>query len=347
MKSLRTVAVSLGSALLLACVHVPPTNVSQDRFEYSQSLSDSWKRQTLINVVRLRYADAPVFLDINSVINTYSQSGTVSAGASVPESPDGNLLNLGGTHAWSNSPTVTFQPLQGDKFTKSLLRPIPPASLFQMMQAGWPVELIFPAAVRAINGIRNQSLGTPADPRYAEFLAALGRIQRSDAVGFRVVATKEGEAVVMIISRTDTDALKADSEAVRNLLGLEPDLHEFEIAFGTVPRSRHEVAMLTRSMLEIMLELGAGIEVPPLHIQEQRVLMGGEATDLKPLVRIHSGKQAPGDAYAAVPYKGHWFWIDDRDVPSKRLFTFMMILFSLSETGQPSAAPLVTIGAGK
>jgi hypothetical protein len=44
-----------------------------------------------------------------------------------------------------------------------------------------------------------------------------------------------------------------------------------------------------------------------------------------------------------VPYKDHWYWIDDTDLDSKRIFTFLMILFSLAETGQAPAAPVVTV----
>jgi hypothetical protein len=35
-------------------------------------------------------------------------------------------------------------------------------------------------------------------------------------------------------------------------------LKKVEVAFGSVPRSRSEIAMVTRSMVEIMLEVGAG-----------------------------------------------------------------------------------------
>ena len=51
----------------------------------------------------------------------------------------------------------------------------------------------------------------------------------------------------------------------------------------------------------------------------------------------------PADSYAAVPYKGHWYWIDDNDIASKRMFTFLLILSSLAETGQGLAAPVVTV----
>jgi hypothetical protein len=47
-----------------------------------------------------------------------------------------------------------------------------------------------------------------------------------------------------------------------------------------------------------------------------------------------------------VRYRDYWFWIDDRDVPSKQMLTFMMIVFSLLEKGDKEGAPIVTIPAG-
>ena len=41
-------------ALLAACAQVPPANLSHARFDYGQEIAESWKRQTLMNVVRLR-----------------------------------------------------------------------------------------------------------------------------------------------------------------------------------------------------------------------------------------------------------------------------------------------------
>jgi hypothetical protein len=104
--------------------------------------------------------------------------------------------------------------------------------------------------------------------------------------------------------------------------------------------------MLTRSMMEIILQLGYGIDLPAEHAAGGRALPGNwQAGDevAKPLVHIRSGAQAPEEAYAAVPYRGHWYWIDDADVASKRTFTFLMILFSLAETGQSTAVPVVTV----
>ena len=51
--------------LLPACTSMGPGTVPRDRFDYNTAISDSWKQQTLLNVVKLRYADMPLFEDID------------------------------------------------------------------------------------------------------------------------------------------------------------------------------------------------------------------------------------------------------------------------------------------
>jgi hypothetical protein len=341
------VAGMLALGALGGCASVSPQHITTDRMDYGQVVADSWKRQTLMNVVRLRYADAPVFLDVSSIINSYTVGGEASALATVPSRIDPNVLEFGATGKWSNTPTVTYQPLLGDRFTKSLLQPIPPASVFQLLQGGWGANLVFPTVVGSVNGLRNTSLGVAADPGFDELTDALTRIQRAGNIGIRVEARKDGGGVLAVIRRAERGTeLGEDSQRVRKLLGLGEDVSEFEIAYGLVPRKPNEVAMLTRSMMEIMLQLGFGVDLPAAHATGGRALPGqwqsGDA-QAKPLVRIRSGTEPPADAYAAVPYKGYWYWIDDTDVASKRTFTFLMILFSLAETGQTTAAPVVTV----
>jgi hypothetical protein len=341
----------LGSFALLGlagCTSVSPARVTTDRMDYGQVVAESWKRQTLLNVVRLRYADAPVFLEVASIINSYTVGGNANAQATLPSRPSApDVLQLGAAGNWSNTPTVTYQPLIGDRFTKSLLQPIPPVSVFQLLQGGWPANLVFRTVVGSVNGLRNVSGGIAADPRFDELIDALTRIQRAGEIGIRVEAGKAGGGVVAVMRSAGSGAeLSEDSRRVRDLLGLSGDVSEFEIAYGLVPRSRNEVAMLSRSMMEIMLQLGFGIDLPAAHAADGRALPGqwqpGDAK-AKPLVHIRSGTDAPADAYTAVPYKGYWYWIDDNDIASKRTFTFLMILFSLAETGQTTAAPVVTV----
>jgi hypothetical protein len=352
MRTLKLEAV-LGVALALmpgaGCAEVSPARVTVDRMEYGEVIADSWKRQTLLNVVRMRYADAPVFLDVASVINSYSIGGTASANATMPVPTPGTSFGLGVQGTWSNTPTVTYQPLMGESFTRSLLQPIPPVSVFQLLQGGWPAATVMKSVVRSINGLRNDSFGVAGDAGFRELVDAMTRIQRAGGLGIRVEA-REGGSGIVVVMRKEEDmsvGLRQDRRRVHELLGLDPGSSEFEIAYGLVPRSPNEVAVLSRSMLELLLELGYGLDLPPGHATNGRATPGlwqpGDVRAQHPLARIHSGKDAPTNAYAAVPYREYWYWIDDNDVASKRYFTFLMILFSLAETGPTAPGPVVTV----
>ncbi len=338
----------LGLILLSSgCAQVPPTNITRDRFEYGETLAESWKRQTLINIARLRYADVPLFMDVSSIINSYSHAGTFSAGGIArPIDPAGGEFAVGSSGTWSNTPTVTYQPLGGDKFTRSLLRPIPPTAIFQLLQAGWPANLIFRLTLRSINNLPNRGVGSSEiDPRFDQSVQLVDQILRSHSLGMRVEERKDGEGTVMIIRKAESQQTAEDIKALAAMWGLDPGVSEFSVTFGGTPRNGREVSVLTRSMLEIMVSIALDIEVPPQHLAERRVLSGGPVIsgNVSPLIRIQSGKTAPADAFVAVPYRDHWFWIDDSDVASKVRFTFLMILFSLAETGATAGAPVVTV----
>lgn len=341
------ILIALALLALAGCASVPPQRVSTDRMDYGQVVADSWKQQTLLNVVRLRYADAPMFLDVASIINSYSVGGRTNVGATFPSGSDPNVFSLGADGSWSNTPTVTYQPLLGDRFTKSLLQPVPPASVFQLMQGGWPADLVLQTVASSINGLRNNFAGVGSDPKFQELVDALTRIQRAGGLSIRVEPHKDGNAVVVVMRRQENGAgPNKDAQLVLELLGLEAGLGEFDISYGLIPKDKREVALLSRSMLEIMMQLGFGIELPAEHEKDGRALPGrwqpGDA-QAKPMVHIRSGTERPADAYTAIPYRGHWYWIDDTDIASKRTFTFLMILFSLAETGQSVAAPVVTV----
>lgn len=108
--------------------------------------------------------------------------------------------------------------------------------------------------------------------------------------------------------------------------------------------------MTTRSMLQIMIEMGLLAQVPEADVTGGRATPGpapgtAAAGGPAPLIDIQSGPAPPADAHVAVPYKGRWFWIADTDVRSKSIFGVVMLLFSISDVGVRSAPPVVTIPA--
>jgi hypothetical protein len=46
-----------------------------------------------------------------------------------------------------------------------------------------------------------------------------------------------------------------------------------------------------------------------------------------------------------IRYRDYWFWIDDRDLPSKGVYSFLMFLFTLTESGGGQVSPVLTVPA--
>ena len=65
-----------------ACSSIGPSTVPRDRSDYSAAIGDSWKQQTLLNIIKLRYGDFPIFMEIAQVIAGYQFQTTVGAGIS-------------------------------------------------------------------------------------------------------------------------------------------------------------------------------------------------------------------------------------------------------------------------
>ena len=145
--------------------------------------------------------------------------------------------------------------------------------------------------------------------------------------------------------------MKQRLSRLKELLGLSPDTNEYILVSGRTPQSETELAIQSRSLMEIILELSTYINVPQKDLDEGRIqptldLSIEEKAGMLPPIRIHSSTHEPADAYLSVRYRDHWFYIDDRRPRSKGVLMFVMILFSFAETGAPSAAPVVTIPAG-
>lgn len=69
--------------------------------------------------------------------------------------------------------------------------------------------------------------------------------------------------------------------------------------------------------------------------------------DRHPLIHIHSGSPQPADAYTDAFNRDRWFWVDDRDLRSKQVFMFLMMMSALSETRAVPQMPIVTIPASR
>ena len=328
-----------------------------DRLPYNEAIAASWKQQTLLNIVRLRYADMPEFVDVSSIVNGFEHGRTTTGGVGTQVNPQGfifNILNadLRETRTMIDRPTISYAPQTGSEFTRNLTNPIPPMSILNLIESGYPANVVMELAVDSINGIRNRGYaGTmqEEDPEFQPVIQIMTNAQASGHVSLRVVpgADKNSPDVVMGIRDKDIPPYLAEQlNQLRQFLRLDPEVQEFKIAYGMLPKAKDEIAFRTRSVLKILTFLALNVQVPESHLADGRAPdLGDTGSPAQPQLTVLSSCEKPDDAFAAVHYQGCWFWIDHRDFYSKRTMMYLKVLLALADTKQKDAAPALTIRA--
>ena len=347
-------AVGLACALA-GCASVGPGTVPVDRFDYSSAIADSWKQQTLLNIVKIRYTDLPVFVDVSSIVAGYSlQTGvTVGGVVSSDRAVQGNYGSIGGQAIYTDRPTITYVPMTGEKFLRGMITPIDPKNIFFMLQAGYPADFILGLTVESLNGVRNRSVTAgavrEADAGFVRVQQLLREVQAAGGVGMRVEEDKaKGSTAVLFFQRDDLPAdIQAKSAEIRRLLRLQADQPKFLLTYSPMRGAENELAVNSRSMLQILQAFASYVDVPEQHAKGKIAapILDYAAGGGQEVGRIRSGLARPESAYVAVQYRGHWFWVEDGDWATKRALTAVMFFFTLADTGSPDKLPLITIPA--
>jgi hypothetical protein len=345
----------LVTVLAAGCQTIGAGSVQRDRTGYAEAIGNSWKEQMLLNIVKLRYLDTPVFLDVSSVISSYELASQVNLAMSVfPNTSAGNNQTLGATGTYTDRPTISYTPITGERYMNSLIRPLSPQAIFAMIEAGHPADFLLRVTARAINGVYNYSVSQtrarPADPAFHRVTDAIRHIQQEGALSVRIEKRGDQQLTYIGFRHGGNPDVEKSIRLVKDTLGINPSNDEPLLVFGSLHRNPDEIALLTRSVQEILTEFSAGVEVSERDLTEGRatpLLRPDPATGPRsyPLMRIQSASEPSADAYAGVHYRNRWFWIDDRDLNSKRMMMFLTVFYSLAETGVAPQIPLITIPA--
>ena len=359
MRYVLAFAVVLVLVATSACTGLGPRTISRDRFDYQEALSRSMQEQMLVNLVKMRYGDAPVFLDVASVINSYSIEGEVALAGGTEQGFTRNFY--GGTARYGDRPTITYTPIQGDAFARSILAPIPPRLVFTFIQAGYQIDYVLRLTVRAINGVYNSSqVGTrrlEADKEFYPLLNALHRIQISNKVQLYLEASDPDKDPVLYFDIPYSSGEYQDElQLIVKTLGLDPTAPRYTLRYASTAQNPREFAVLTRSLLEVFSDVASQISVPEEDVKARRVLattieQGLTNPELpsdrfgQPPINVRATRDRPEDAAIAVRHRGWWFSISDADVRSKRLFGFLLLLYGLAEGQGSTGGPIITVPA--
>ncbi len=355
-------ALPLGLAALAACqATLGPGAIRRGLPSYNETIDRVLEEQLLLNLVRLKYRDNPLFLDVGAVTAQQTFTGTLGFEA---DGTDGAGLSPGGTlklpmsGSYSETPTIVLTPLQGDAFFHRMMSQLPLESMLMLTTSGWSIERVLTLICNRINDVRNAVTAagpTPeAAPHYRTFqqLAVdLRTLQEDQTLTFALV-TQQGQTTLMM-ELWDKPDWAPVIKRVRDALELDPALNRYYFTSQLNERGHGVIAVQTRSLLSVMFYLSQGIDAPQSDIDAGLVtttrMPDGKLFDwhqlLDGMFRVQVNESKPDKAFVSVNYRGHWFSIRDDDLNTKATFMLLTELFNAQAGQTAQAGPVLTIPA--
>jgi hypothetical protein len=183
-----------------------------------------------------------------------------------------------------------------------------------------------------------------------EVLQLLGELRNDNILGFRFEADAGRRTAYMLLEDPDGQKpLDARAERLLDLLGLDPGMADIPIRFGFGAGDAGEIRIYTRSLLEILDNLAAQIEVPGADVAAGRTYATQTSPTepaLLPSLSVQARMVKPLDSFVAVEYRGTWYWIDDRNYYAKRVFSVLLLLLNLVDKSGSVQLPVITIPTG-
>jgi hypothetical protein len=87
-------------------------------------------------------------------------------------------MGVSGGMSWSESPTISYAPLQGEDFAKRLLAPIQPSSILLLSRSGWGLERLLICTVQQMNELQNGTAIGGVAPRKVNHYERFRRVAR-------------------------------------------------------------------------------------------------------------------------------------------------------------------------
>jgi len=204
----------LVSFFLAGCAVHGPDAMRASRLAYNESVQVSDQRELVLNLVRLRYSDAPEFLAINGISTQMNFQASASIGGDFGEVEDSNsaFVSPGASVGYSETPTITFTPQRDQEFTRQLVAPVELDSVYLLTHYGWGIDRVLRLVARDLNGLSNAISRETNGTRDAESLilfadiaSRLRRLEEAQLISIGVDQRRE-----VLSAPIPTDRITAD-----------------------------------------------------------------------------------------------------------------------------------------
>jgi hypothetical protein len=356
----------LGLLLLVGCQ--VPSRVALDgeggRTAYNVAIQATNSKQMLLNLVRLRYADSPLFLDVSSITTQTMFRSAIAPVFPIPGFNSENPFKLGGDLSYQDQPIITYTPLEGPSFATRLLRPIDLHTIQLLCYSGWDIDRIFRMMIQNFEDLanypENSFLTAEEVPQYQSFIEALSLLRyfqkRGELqLGVKLKENKEEESSEEVSLQISFPKDGEQGSKLANLIHSKSSLHgKFvkEISLGF--NENGKMGIMPRSILSCMYHLSHGVQVPTEHVECGMVQVSAEPQEggdpiwksIFSLIVVHSSRFPPKNAFVSVKYRDNWFYIDECDLSSKRTFALLLQLYNLNAIVPKNRGPILSLPLG-
>ena len=371
----------LTAALLLLCsilagCSLGPKQLKGNRLGYNVSIQRSDNEELLLNFVRLRYMEVPCFMQVSSVTASFEYSLGLEAQAQWSKGDfytqfSRRFLNPLARGSYTESPTISYSPLAGEKFVASLLTDVSPQRFWFLHRSGWEIDLLLDLLVRKLGPLYNPDPFEHQEAKYVEEqrkfqeFARLVReyVRRDD---FSLVYPDPAEKLPYDLAMELRFRNAGEARSFESLLGTSlkllplPDgrlLGQIFLSttagFRKPQESNLEGPLLRirfRNFVGVLVNLLNGVETPPGEAANgivRRVVVPSEDSTLATVhILVHCVGAFPEKSLVAIRYRGHCFYIADNDFVSKRTFAFVSTLLALQSGEAKPTAPVLTLPVG-
>lgn len=192
-----------------------PQAIRQTRLRYNEAYRVTSAEQILLNIVRLRYADSPQFLDLPSITSQFEVTGHGGYVGGLDGQGPGRT-NLGtGELFFRDAPTLSYAPKKGKQFGRALANPLT-VELIRLVLGTTSFGPFLLLAVNDVNDVSNAPQAvrllpqSPADnAAFREVVDLVTQVYRRDGLELIVDTTEVPTSDPVLLPNVRGDHLLA------------------------------------------------------------------------------------------------------------------------------------------
>lgn len=353
------------ACIVSSCATIGPKVLPQNKQGYNIALQTNSDEQLLLNIVRLHYGASPYFVGVTNVASQLEFGASLNANYGATQSRTARTTGLttgfsygaaGGVN-YLEKPTISYVPLQGQKFTQQILAPISAKNIFLLIRSGWSIARVLRVAVQRLGPMYNApsasrptSKHAPIYKRYITFVHMMRALQRDqDLEVAPVQVNKQFGIRIRFIN------FQKHRKLIRQLfkvLGIHHSYHQIILVKNGFSRKKpYLLPMQTRSFMGVLYFLSKSVDTPPDAIKRGSVTITTDSLGrpfnwnlvMQGMLHIHFARLRPRNAFSAVDYRNMCFYIEDSDNDSKSTLALLHLIFSLQSTEVKGVTPVLTL----